>query len=72
MFSTYEIIPEDYYIKTQFKGIDKISKFVEKIKNRSNHNYNVEVKPSDKILTLSSCTLSGKKRVVLHAKQIID
>ena len=70
VFSTYEIIPEEYYIKTEFKNIEDVGDFIDKVKARSNYNYNVEVKSSDKILTLSSCTSSGTKRVVLHAKLI--
>ena len=71
VFSTYEIIPEDYYLKTEFKDTNEFDRFINKIKDRSNYNYNIEVNPSDKILTLSSCTIGGKTRVVLHAKQII-
>ena len=70
VFSTYEINPEEYYIKTEFKNIEEVGEFINKVKARSNHNYNIKVKSSDKILTLSSCTSSGTKRVVLHAKLI--
>ena len=70
VFSTYEINPEKYYIKTEFKNIEEVGEFINKVKARSNHNYNIKVKSSDKILTLSSCTSSGTKRVVLHAKLI--
>ena len=71
VFSTYEIIPEDYYLKTEFKDTNEFDRFINKIKDRSNYNYNIEVNSSDKILTLSSCTIGGKTRVVLHAKKII-
>ena len=67
VFSTYPIIPEDYYITTNFNGIN-FSKFINTLKDRSIYNYNVDIDESDKILTLSSCIGDGKKRVVLHAK----
>ncbi len=71
VFSIYSIVPEDYYINTIFKG-NQFAEFVKKIKSRSIYNFNVEVTENDKILTLSSCTSGGKKRVVLHAKLIED
>ena len=70
VFSTYQITPEDYYINTIFNNDDEFTKFINKIKSRSNYDYGVELDSSDKILTLSSCIGDGKKRVVLHAKLI--
>jgi len=70
VFSTYTIIPEDYYINTNFKDSDEFNKFVKKIKSRSVNNYKTEVNDTEKILTLSSCINNGNKRVVLHAKLI--
>ena len=68
VFSTYSIIPEDYYINTIFNSEDEYSEFINTIKSRSIYDYNVEVNSSDKILTLSSCIDGTKKRVALHAK----
>ncbi|MBQ9013517.1 MAG: class B sortase [Bacilli bacterium] len=70
VFSTYSITPEYYYINTIFNSDDEYSKFINKIKSRSNYDYNVEVDSSDKVLTLSSCIGDGKKRVVVHSKLI--
>lgn len=68
VFSTYDIIPEDYYLTTSFEDNNKYLEFLNEIKSRSNHDYNVEVNENDQILTLSSCIGDGQKRVVLHAK----
>ena len=68
VFSTYSIVPEDYYIKTSFNNKWEYSRFVQKIKERSIYDYGVKVDRYDKILTLSSCIGEGEKRVVLHAK----
>ena len=70
VFSTYSIIPEDYYINTEFKSAEEFEKFINTLKSRSIYDYNVEVSTSDKILTLSSCLVDASKRVVLHAKEI--
>ena len=70
VFSTYSIVAEDYYINTIFNNDDEFTKFINKIKSRSNYDYGVELDSSDKVLTLSSCIGDGKKRVVLHAKLI--
>lgn len=68
VFSTYEIEPENYYIKTIFDN--DFDEFIKTIKSRTTHNYNVNVTNDDSIITLSSCTNGGKKRLVLHAKKI--
>ena len=68
VFSTYVIEPEEYYITTDFASDQEYLEFLNKVKARSNYNYGVSVSESDKILTLSSCSFDGKKRVVLHAK----
>ncbi len=71
VFSSYSIPVEDYYIETDFKD-NEFKKFVEVLTNRSVYNYNVKVDENDNILTLSTCTGNGKKRMVLHAKEIIN
>ncbi len=70
VFSTYLVNPEDYYITTEFPNDTEYTKFIETIKSRSNYAYQVEVSANDKILTLSTCSDNGAKRVVLHAKLI--
>ena len=70
VFSTYSIVPEDYYIKTEFND-DEFANFIQNIKMRSFYDYGVSLTNIDKILTLSSCIGNhGEKRVVLHAKLI--
>ena len=70
VFSTYTIVPEDYYINTFFSSDDEFKDFIYELKSRSNYDYNVEVNAGDSILTLSSCNRTGSKRIVLHAKKI--
>lgn len=70
VFSTYSINVEDYYINTIFKSNNEFNIFVNTLKKRSVYNYGVEVNGDDSILTLSTCTGNGTKRMVLHAKKI--
>lgn len=72
VFSTYSIVPEDYYINTIFETDDEYEEFVNTLKNRSNYKYDTNVDKNSKILTLSSCIGDGRKRVVLHAVLIND
>ena len=69
VFSTYEILPENYYITTSFKNDEEYQNFLNTLYYRSNYNYGVPVNKDDKILTLSTCMEKGDKRVVLHAKK---
>lgn len=70
VFSTYMIETEDYYITTNFNSDNDFLNFLNELRNRSNYNYDVILNKEDTILTLSTCSNSGKERVVLHAKRI--
>ena len=70
VFSVYSIPVESYYINTQFNNNKDFYKFLKKINSRSIYNFKVDLKETDKILTLSTCTANSTKRVVLHAKLI--
>ena len=69
VFSTYKIKAEDYYIKTEFNS-NEFNDFVNKLKSRSNYNYNNDVNEESKIITLSTCDVDNNYRIVLHAKKI--
>lgn len=70
IFSIYSIIPEDYYINTNFKIDEEYQEFLNTIKSRSIYNFDIDINTDDQVLTLSTCNLSGDKRVVIHAKKI--
>lgn len=67
VFSVYQIEIEEYYLQT---NISNFKEFVEKIKGRSKKDFNVDIKETDNILTLSTCADNTKYRVVLHAVKI--
>ena len=68
VFSTYSVDVEDYYINTVFKNNSEFKKFINVVKGRSVYDYQVLVDENDSLLTLSTCTGNGKRRMVLHAK----
>ena len=69
VFSVYQIEDEDYYITTDFSD-GSFKEFIDKVKNRSEYDFGVDVSQNDSILTLSTCANNNKYRVVLHAKKI--
>ena len=70
VFSVYETTTDFYYIDTVFNTEDEFLDLVNEMKEKSYYNFNTEVNGKDKILTLSTCTKGGKKRIVLNAKLI--
>lgn len=70
IFSIYTIKPEVYYLKTYFESPEEHQIFLDILKGRSIYNFNEDVTPNDKILTLSTCSDDGTKRVVIHAKMV--
>ena len=70
IFSIYKIEPTTDYLQAKFNSIEHYSTFLTLIKNRSKKNFNIEIQPTDKIITLSTCDHTGLYRVVVHAKLI--
>lgn len=71
IFSIYTIKPEVYYLKTYFKSDEEHQIFLDTLTKRSIYNFNrTPLTTDDKILTLSTCTNDGKKRMAIHAKMI--
>lgn len=70
IFSVYKIQAEAYYTTPHFNSETEYSTFLKTITNRSFYNFNVEVTPQDKIITLSTCYRINSHRVVLHAKLV--
>ena len=68
VFSTYTVEPEEYYITVDFDNMFDFQEFGKTLKDRSVHDFGVQIYGNEKILTLSSCVGNGEKRVVLHAK----
>lgn len=69
VISVYTIKPESYYIRTIFTDFE-FNEFLHTIKQRSIFDFNYNYTLNDRILTLSTCDNTGKKRMVLHAKLV--
>ena len=70
IFSIYTINPEVYYLKTYFENDEEHTIFLNTLKNRSIYDFQEDVSSDDKIITLSTCTDDGTKRIVIHAKMV--
>lgn len=66
IFSIYKINKTNDYLINSFSSKASFKKFLNIIKNRSMKEFDVDVDPSDKILTLSTCA-DKNKRIVIHA-----
>lgn len=69
VFSTYRIKTTDDYLQVDFSSDDEYLNFLNMIKERSVHDYGVDLTKEDKIITLSTCH-NDTDKVVLHAKLI--
>jgi len=70
IFSIYTIKPEVYYLRTYFESEEEHKTFIDNLTDRSIYDFQEDVSVNDKILTLSTCTDDGTKRVVIHAKMV--
>ena len=70
VFSVYKIDPVVDYLKTGFGSDSEYYSWLSLIKNRSIHDFGVDLDSNDRVLTLSTCDDTGNIRVVLHAKMI--
>ena len=71
IFSIYTIKPEVYYLKTYFSTNEEHQEFLDTLKKRSIYKFTDQnLTPDDKILTLSTCSDDGTKRIVIHAQMI--
>ncbi len=66
MFSTYRIPATEDYLKTNFNSEEEFMEFINLIKSRSKKDFKVDIKPTDKILTMQTCS-SNNTRNVVHA-----
>lgn len=70
IFSIYKTEPTVEYLQAQFNSIENYKEFLNNITKKSKKNFNINVEPTDKIITLSTCDDTGNYRVAVHAKLI--
>ena len=67
IFSIYRVPNTNDYLKVFFEDDNDFLEFIDLITTRSIYNFNVPVNADDKIITLSTCSNNGTKRLVIHA-----
>ena len=67
VFSIYTIEKTSDYLETNF-SFDEFKTFINKIKERSIKDFNVDINSTDRILTISTCYIDDDHRLVVHAK----
>lgn len=71
IFSTYQTPDTNDYIQTDFSNDDEFASFLDNLRNRSDFDYHVNLSPTDRILTLSTCaTPTSSDKIVVHAKLV--
>ena len=70
IFSIYKITPTTDYLQSKFNSTSTYQEFLNTIKNRSEHQFDIELNYTDKIITLSTCDNIGTKRIAVHAKLV--
>lgn len=67
IFSIYRVPKTNDYLKVFFNDDNDFLSFIDMITARSIYNFNVPLNADDKIITLSTCSNNGTKRLVIHA-----
>lgn len=70
IFSIYVIDNTDDYLITNFSSNDSFISYINKSKERSIKDFNVDVTENDSIVTLSTCYTTSAQRLVIQAKRI--
>ena len=68
VFSVYTIKATNDYLFTSFSNKEQYDKYLKQELKRSIKDFNSDVNTDDKMLTLSTCYISDKERLVVHAK----
>lgn len=72
IFSIYVTPITNDYLIANFSSDAIFQDFIDTIMDRSKYDFNVPVSTEDKILTLSTCSDNGQKRLVIHAVLISE
>lgn len=70
VFSVYTIKATNDYLYTSFSSESDYKDYLKRELKRSIRDFKMDVTTNDKILTLSTCYISDKERLVVHAKLV--
>ena len=71
IFSIYKIKATEDYLKTEFSSDEEFTNFIKMIKERSIHDFGIDITAKSKILTLTTCH-NHTSRHVVHAVLLPD
>lgn len=66
VYSCYMEEPEEYAIKSNLVEESDVQEYIKEMLERSEIPYNIVPDKTDKLITLSTCDSSGKKRIIVH------
>ena len=67
IFSSYIEKPNVYSIIPKLNDINEYQKFIDSSKSKSSTTYDISPSTDNKMITLSTCDISGRKRAIIHA-----
>ena len=70
IFSAHEADATDITYTIGYRANDTYASFLDSLKTASLYDTGVEVTKDDSVISLSTCTKSGEKRFVVHAKKL--
>lgn len=70
VFSIYQTSIKDFDVKYSFVSTKEFYPYIKYLEEQSIFDFNIELLPEDKILTLSTCADNNYYRIILHAKLI--
>lgn len=70
IFSLYKVKAETYCTTPDFENLDDKLEFISTIKDRSIYDFDIGVFPTDKIITLYTCSNNNTYRTIMHAKLV--
>lgn len=70
IFSIYTTPVTNDYLIANFSTTDKFLEFANMLIDRSIYNFGIPIVEGDKILTLTTCSSNGTKRLVIHAVRL--
>ncbi len=70
IFSIYSMKERNVFVSESFSSDEEFENYINEIKELSNYDFDIEVNPSDNIITLCTCGNNTNYRILLHAKLV--
>lgn len=70
VFSVYQTSIKEFDVKYSFVSDNEFYSYIKYLEEQSIYDFNIELLPEDKLLTLSTCADNNYYRIILHGKLI--